>query len=374
MREVLQEIIELQRDYSPSNTPAMKRRGRLVRRALPDELRRLSPQLRAAMGPYGHDAEVEGRDNTGRMSWVPWVRWHSSSRSPSAQSGWYVVYLFHPDASGVSLSLSHGSTQMHGNSYVPRTHAEVAKLMAWAPGIVGDAFAVDPDVRSGIQLGREGLSKAYERTTLFSKFYADGHLPPDDVLEADLVRFAGALADLYRAAEWGQEPGAENPEVTAARASVETAANPHRRGRSGQGRGLPADQRKVVELEAMKRARRWLINQGFTCRDVSANQCCDFRAQRGGEEWVIEVKGTTGTLRSVLLTPNEVELHRAKYPRNALIVVHGLSLSEDGRRATGGELAAYCPWPLDEQRLRSVGYEYNLDGEDWDSFRRRNRL
>jgi hypothetical protein len=361
MREILQEIVSFQKKYSSSNTPAMQRRGRLIRDVLPHELGAFAAPLRAAMGAYGEDAKGEGSDGTGQKAWVPWARWYSTSRSPSAQVGWYVVYLFHPDASGVSLCLSHGSTQMLGNAYVPRSDAEVARLMTWAPRVIGNAFADDPAVRRGIELGREGLSGAYERTTVFSKFYVDGAIPEDWELERDLLRFVRPLATLYRAAEQGQEPGSQNPEVAAARAGVETVANPGRRSGMGQGRGLSAELRKLVELEAMTRARAWLLSRGFTFRDVSARECCDFRAQHAGEEWVIEVKGTTGGLKSVLLTPNEVDLHRASFPRNVLIVVHGLSISVDGKHATGGELVAYFPWQLKDDRLSAVGYEYRLD-------------
>src|SRR5262245_33203446 len=98
----------------------MERRGILIRRTLPEDLESQGLALRAALGKYGVDAKAEGKDNQGQMSRIPWVRWFSNSRSPSATSGWYVVYLFHPDASGVSLCLSHGSTQIVGTGFVNR--------------------------------------------------------------------------------------------------------------------------------------------------------------------------------------------------------------------------------------------------------------
>ena len=103
MQNVIEEVIALQRAYSDQNTPEMERRGVLIRDVLPTELRRGRERLRAALGPYGEDADAEGRDGTGRKTRIPWVRWFSRSRSPSAQEGWYVVYLFHPEGAGVSL-------------------------------------------------------------------------------------------------------------------------------------------------------------------------------------------------------------------------------------------------------------------------------
>ena len=123
--------------------------------------------------------------------------------------------------------------------------------------------------------------------------------------------------------------------------------------RKGQGRGLTGPQRKLVEDEAMRRARQWLTDEGFKFKDVSAVECCDFRAQRHREEWVVEVKGTTGGPECVLLTANEVALHRSSYPRNALLVVHGIVLSEDGTNILhGGDLVAVAPWAVEEDRLK----------------------
>ena len=313
------------------------------------------------MGKVGDDADAQGRDSTGLKARIPWVRWHSRSRSPSATKGWYVVYLFHADGSGVSLCLSHGSTKMEGGSFVKRSPTEVEGVMNWARSVVGTDFDSDPSVGSGISLGNFGLGEAYERTTLFSKFYRSDGIPEDDVLEADLVRFVRPLARLYEAADRGGEPGSPNPETRVLQDEVERYIAPLRAGARGQGRGLSGEERKAVEVAAMQKARAWLQQEGFIFRDVSSRDCCDFRAQRDGEDWVVEVKGTTGRAGSVLLTRNEVALHRASYPRNILLIVHSLSLSEDRTSAGGGDLVIHCPWRMDEDRLSAIGYEYRLD-------------
>jgi hypothetical protein len=129
----------------------------------------------------------------------------------------------------------------------------------------------------------------------------------------------------------------------------------------GQGRGLTGPERKLVENEAMRQARQWLEAEGFEFKDVSKVDSCDFRARRRGEEWVIEVKGTTGGPKSVLLTANEVALHVSNHPRNALLIVHGIALSEDGTSVHGGELLAVAPWALEEDRLKPVCYEYRVN-------------
>ncbi len=357
MKVEFEEVLSLQLHFSADNTPPMQRRGLLIRRSIPALMRERAAELRSVLGDFGgDDAEAEGRDGTGRKTHVPWVRWYSATRSPSAQGGWYLVYLFHPDASGVSLCLSHGSTTLDNGVYVGRSDDEVAELMAWAQAVVGSEFAGDTSVRQGIELGGPRLARDYERTTVFSKFYAAGAVPEDESLFADLRRFSEPLWKLYRAQDLGLTPGVSHPDT----AAIEAVTAPLRRRNGGQGRGLSAGDRKLVELRAMELARQWLEDQDFNYKDVSDRDSCDYRASRGGEEWVIEVKGTTGGPSSVLLTANEVALHRGQYPRNALLIVHGIQLGPEPGKVAGGELSVSSPWQIDEERLKPVCFEYRL--------------
>ena len=246
---------------------------------------------------------------------------------------------------------------MKSGSYVKIGGSEVDKLVKWGLGVVEADFAADPAINIGVSLGKFGLGPAYERTTLFSKFYKAGSIPPDEEIEADLVRFVSSLARLYEEADHGGEPGAPGPEAR----DLEAFLNPMGRGSKGQGRGLNAVARKAVEKAAMVRAESWLKDEGFKFKNVSARDCCDFRAHRDGEEWVIEVKGTTGRASSVLLTRNEVALHRAAHPKNVLLIVHSLKLAGDGTKAEGGELVVHYPWELQEGRLSSICFEYRFD-------------
>jgi hypothetical protein len=135
-------------------------------------------------------------------------------------------------------------------------------------------------------------------------------------------------------------------------------------GGSRQGFGLSPEQRRLVEHQAMKLAADWLHANGFQdLRDVSATASCDYVAQRNRQDHVVEVKGTTGDLGSVILTANEVALHLDWHPLNLLILVHGISLSADSKQATGGELAVYDPWVIDPAALTPTAYSYALDGQ-----------
>ncbi|WP_443749358.1 MrcB family domain-containing protein [Asticcacaulis solisilvae] len=356
MRETLAEIVRLQLEFSPQNTPAMERRGILVRRTLPLQLRALGQKLRDPLGIYGADADAEGRDGTGTKTYIPWTRWYNKVKAPSAQDGWYIVYLFHADGSGVSLCLIHGST----DDGVPKPEKEIQYLMDWAGKVVGQEFRNDSQIRRGISLGSVGYGSAYERTTLFSKFYPAGAIPGDSTLEADLVRFLGPLQKLYYALDHGLQPGTASPDLRDLEAEIDKVVSPLKPPAKGQGRGLPGPLRKAVELHAMGMAREWLDDHKFKYEDVSAKESCDFRATRDGQEWVVEVKGTTGGSESILITRSEVALHLSRHPQNILIVVSGIELDESNGRTSGGTIQVHNPWHLDESRLAPICFEYRL--------------
>lgn len=363
MRELFQEVLDLQLQHSSQNTPEMQTRGDLIRNTIPAEMREWKASQTDAAFPFRGRLNVQGRDGTGLKTFVPWVRIHSPELSPSAQNGWYVVYLFSQDGSTVSLCISHGSTRFDGGDFKPRSSTEAAKLMQWGRGhLLAEATALNFDV--GVALGsQEKLSKAYERTTAFSKTYHSNSLPTDDELEHDAERAVALLGQLYRAVELGQSPESEAPEIVEAEIVLETIARPlpKAKARKGQSFGLSQEERKIVELRAMEVAQEWLSNNGYTdIMDVSAKQSCDFWASKDGFQKFVEVKGTTASLGSILLTANEVELHRTFYPDNVLIVVHKIELVEARRKAIGGQTFAVEAWKIEQDRLRALSYRYEL--------------
>lgn len=361
LHETLQAIVSLQREHTSVNSPAMARRGELVRKELKSEILERRLDLANALGRYGDDLGAEGSDGIGRKSLVPWTRLFSRRMSPTPTRGWYVVYLFHPDASGVSLCLSHASTTAKDGNFQSRSQTETEELVAWAQSVLRGEFVADLAVREGVSLGRHRLAAAYEKTTLFSKFYSAGAIPGEADLSNDLVEFARALSKLYRAEESGLVPGSSSPDVVQILQLAEEMASPFKQPTRGQGWGLDHAARTAVELRAMKVAEAWLVDEGFTFTDVSSTESCDFLANRDGAKWVVEVKGTTGGPKSILVTRNEVALHRTSFPRNALLVVHGIKLGPDGVSASGGNLLAMSPWLLEENRLEPTCYEYRLN-------------
>jgi Holliday junction resolvase-like predicted endonuclease len=111
----------------------------------------------------------------------------------------------------------------------------------------------------------------------------------------------------------------------------------------------------------MAAAFAWLHDTGFErIRDVHLTHSCDFIAQRNGVEHFIEVKGTTASLGSILLTANEVALHRSAHPHNILLVLHNIDLLEMRTKATGGTLHVSDPWDAATAQLTPLSYSCNL--------------
>ena len=115
----------------------------------------------------------------------------------------------------------------------------------------------------------------------------------------------------------------------------------------GQGFTLTTEQRHVVEKYAMERAKdhyasNWQVN------DVSGAASFDILCRNGGRELHVEVKGTTGTGESILLTKNEVE-HAKTFSSIALFVVSNIILECSPEKtwvASGGKIAIYDPWNI----------------------------
>ena len=99
---------------------------------------------------------------------------------------------------------------------------------------------------------------------------------------------------------------------------------------------------------------------GFATEDVGATQSYDIHATKGHQVIKIEVKGTTTNGAAVVLTRNEVNLHRAEHPNNALAVVRNIALDHSGDQpvAHGGELVLVMPWTIDEAGLSAIAYDY----------------
>lgn len=128
---------------------------------------------------------------------------------------------------------------------------------------------------------------------------------------------------------------------------------------SRQGYGLSAPARAAVEKRAMDVAAQFLRSSGYAFRDTSASSSFDFEATFSGTLIKVEVKGTTSDRADgILMTANEVKLHRTEKGNTALIIVSSIRLSEkDGdHSSSGGMIEWLLGWDIDEWLHEPTAY------------------
>ena len=131
--------------------------------------------------------------------------------------------------------------------------------------------------------------------------------------------------------------------------------------RGGQGR-LDQASKKAVELQAVAVAADWCHSQGWTdIADVGDSKSWDLEARKPGTKawWFIEVKGTTGSRISVVVTDGEVKAAHRHGPRSVLVVVRDIELEVDSQgrpAAKGGMPEIYKPWGPLPAELKNTQY------------------
>jgi hypothetical protein len=366
----IREVLDLQPEYTFKNTPAMQRRGKLIReeiaRTINGNLDRLKSNYEIAID----DLWVQGKDGDGNKAEIPWVRLASKELSPSATKGWYVVFLFSAKGSNCYLSLGHASTTYESNSmerrYQKALEPEVAeRLMKWGR----ERLELDKIENSRLKFyrnleARGNLAEAYDRTSLCGFEYQKESIPSDDQIFSDLEFLLTLLSRIYKHQEEDVTiPGASSPERLEAEKAISIAAGkdfskPRRQNRFQ----LPQALKKLVEEHAMRVAMEVLEQRGFkNIKNVGNTHSYDIAATLNGTHFYIEVKGTISLGEKIVLTKNEVLLHRQEHPNNALVVVSKITLDRnEPPSASGGEVLFISPWEIQDSDLEALGYDYKV--------------
>lgn len=353
--EILARICVLQPSYSSANTPAMQERGHLVRVDLAEQLCSRLPALAGAFDPVFDDLAVEGSDGIGRKTEAPWVRLYSRAMSPNPREGFYVVIHFAANGSAVFLTVGCGSTIWSGGDLRQIPDSELIARTSWARNVVLQRWGSTIPFGDEISLGAKApLPRTFEKATVIARRIQVAELEQVDI-EQLLHEAALRLNEIYLAQLDGRDvsPGDQGAE------EIVAIAKPLKKGRS-QGRGLTAAERKAVELRAMELATLGLTEDGYTCKDTSATESYDILASKGGLSLKVEVKGTTSDLcDSVLMTKNEVELHRMEKGMTGLVVVSGIRLvrTDNKVEAIGGEVEFLLGWDIDTWTAEPVAFQ-----------------
>jgi hypothetical protein len=366
----IREVLELQTQYTSKNTPAMKRRGILIRNEIAASLNENLVRFKSKNEIAIEDLWVQGKDGDGNKAEIPWVRVGSKELSPSAMKGWYVVFLFSATGSNCYLSLGHSSMIYEGDSndkrYQKPLPPELAEqMMRWGREKLQLNEIKVPRLKFKMNLEAKGiLAEAYNRTSLCGFEYSKQNIPNDAQIIGDLELLLEMLSKIYFLEETDATfPGSESPEHREAVTAIEQAAGRNLTGPRRQGRSqLPPAHKKVIEEHAVEVTMKLLEKKGFThVKDVGKNHSYDIAAKLNGIDFYIEVKGTISLGEKVVLTKNEVQLHRQEYPNNAIAVVSQIELDRnDPPSAKGGRVLFISPWKIEDSDLEALGYDYRI--------------
>ena len=129
--------------------------------------------------------KVEGSAGKGNWAGCPWISVFDISITESAQSGYYPVYLFRDDMTGVYLSLNQGVTDIR------ETHKENPKKVLQIRAAdyraqIGALPTRFPEIEIDLRSGQSNLASFYEPGNICARFYSTEALPTEDELVTDL--------------------------------------------------------------------------------------------------------------------------------------------------------------------------------------------
>jgi len=307
--QTLKKICELQPQYSSSNTEAMQQRGLLIRDGLANDLRERLPYLAKAFDQSVNDIAVQASDGIGNKIETPWVRLFSKTMSPNPRTGFYLVIHFSVNGKELYVTIGCGSTIWRGGSLTPVSDEELLARTGWAKQVILNKWHTIDPFGDAISLGaRSPLSKTFEKATVVAKKIAIESVDAESI-NGLLFNAVERLGEIYLAQMDKRDISLGDQLVD----EIFTISKPLKKQSGRQGFSITAPQKKAIELRAMYLATEYLKQAGYQCTDTSATESYDILAGLEGQNFKIEVKGTTSDFcNSVLMTRNEVDLHKAE--------------------------------------------------------------
>ncbi len=185
----------------------VEKRNPFGRNLLADKLRNEFPQQIAEIIPDKTRFKVVGSPGKGNWTDYPWIAILDTLITDTPQSGYYPVFLFKADMSGVYLSLNQGVTEV--KEYYKRETKKILRLRA-------------EDFRARIDFDDNDLleirlhsdtsnAKLYEAGNIIARYYDVTNLPNEKTLRADIFYFL----NLYEELTFNNQQIDEKKELTA---------------------------------------------------------------------------------------------------------------------------------------------------------------
>ena len=292
---------------------------------------------------------------------TPWIAFLDERITTSTLRGFYPVYLFKADGTGLYLSIDLATGRHYGkpSKIQLKSLTEKARILGRIfrrLQIYGFSNIPPIDLAT-----KKGIGVGFAAGSAIHKFYSTSELPDSRTLLEDLLL---VLREYHRICS-DNDP-AELLQATVA-SEVETISNEiasiAKPRLLGQGRMRDSKVRFLIETHAMDKAIEYFDSLGWSVKDVHKNKPYDLLCIRENRYLMVEVKGTTLDGSEILVTPNEVKNAQTNPDDVALFICSNIELSTNDRgqlTTHGGSTKVLDPWHLEDSRLRPIGYSYNL--------------
>lgn len=144
-----------------------------------------SQSIKELMNLDSNDYLVEGSPGKGRWADVPWIAIFDKRITTTAQSGYYIVYLFSKDMERVYLSLNQGVTWFKEKFKKDSQQRITSVTEYWQKElslVISDYSVLQIDLGSNLS----DLGKGYEFGHICGKVYERNSLPDNNTLAEDL--------------------------------------------------------------------------------------------------------------------------------------------------------------------------------------------
>lgn len=159
---------------------------------LADKLRHEFPELITQILPDKTRYKVIGSPGKGNWTDNPWIAILDILISETPQSGYYPVFIFKADMTGVYLSLNQGVTKV--KDYYKRDTRNILRLRA-------EDYRAKIDIESSylLEINLNSTStnaKLYEAGNIVAKYYSADNLPSVSELTTDILHFLHLFEEL----------------------------------------------------------------------------------------------------------------------------------------------------------------------------------
>jgi 5-methylcytosine-specific restriction protein A len=140
--------------------------------------------------------KVTGSAGQGKWAEIPWIAIFDRQITETAQEGYYIIYFFRKDMSGVYLLLDMGWTFFEKEYGVKEGRVKIREVANNFKTIVKSKSVLEFNAAQIDLKSNSKFAVGYELGNICGKFYPKDELPSDETLRHDLLELMRAYSEL----------------------------------------------------------------------------------------------------------------------------------------------------------------------------------